>query len=311
MLEDINQEIFELKEKLRVKNKLDSLKKMVNEEIKKRKAQEIVLEDILIKEEKDVQRLESTNISSIFVMLIGKRDEKLDKEREEYLTAKLRYEECIEAIKELENELEKVNKELINYSSVKEEYNKAIKEKEDILINEGSHRSKDLKDNLANINDLKIDIKEIREAIQAGVHANNALEDMKEHLNKAKNWGMWDMMGGGLISSMAKHAAIDEANTIAHNSQHLLKSFEKELLDVNEFTDIEVNLSSFESFADFFFDGFFIDWFVQSKINDSINRVENTYSKIDSIIIGLRSNLQILESNLLESESKVKVILEL
>jgi len=311
MLKDINQEIFELKEKLRVKNKLDSLKNMVNEEIKKRKAQEIVLEDILIKEEKDVQKLENTSISSIFVMLMGKRDEKLDKEREEYLTAKLRYEECIEAIKELENELDYTNKELINYSSVKEEYDKAIKEKEDILIKEGSDRSKDLKDNLASINDIRLDIKEIKEAIQAGENANSALDNMKEHLNRARNWGMWDMMGGGLISSMAKHAAIDEANTIAHNSQHLLKSFEKELLDVNEFTDIEVNLSSFESFADFFFDGFFIDWFVQSKINESINKVENTYSKIDSIIIELRSNLQILESNLSESESKVKVILEL
>lgn len=310
MFAEINEEIFELKEKLRVKEKLESLNKMVNEELKKKKAQEVVLKDMLIEEKKDVERLEGASISSIFLSLVGKKEEKLDKEREEYIIAKLRYEECSESIQELEKELEYSRKELLNYSGVEEKYNKLIKEKENLLLEEDSERSKELKDNLNKINNLRLDIKELREAILAGEKAKIALGDMKIHLQRAKGWGTWDMMGGGLIANLAKHSAIDEANKIAHNSQHLLKSFEKELSDVNEFTDVEVNLTAFSTFADFFFDGFFVDWFVQSKINDSLYNVENTYNKIDNIIMDLSSNLSLLQSKQKEVEVKVKEIVE-
>jgi len=134
---------------------------------------------------------------------------------------------------------------------------------------------------------------------------------MKSHLKKAKDWGTWDMLGGGLISNMAKHSAIDDANNIAQRSQHLLKSFQKELSDINQFTEIQVNLSAFSTFADFFFDGFFVDWFVQSKINDSLNSVENTYSNIENIISSLRTNLSALQVKQNNMVAKVKDIMEL
>lgn len=310
MFTEINKDIFELKEKIRVKQKLESLKNMVNEELKKKKSQRLVLEDILIKEERDVEKLETTSISSIFLSLIGKKEEKLDKEKEEYLTAKLKYEECLDEIKRLEGELQYSKNELKNYAGVNEEYSKLIKEKEELLIKEGGEKGKEYKEILDKINDLKLDIKEVNEAIQAGKRAKSALEDMKRSLDKAKGWGTWDMLGGGLISDLAKHSAIDEANTIAHNSQHLLRAFEKELSDVNEFTQIEVNLSSFASFADFFFDGIFADWFVQSKINDSLNNVKITINKIDSITSNLEQNKSSLQSELKNLESKSITILE-
>lgn len=311
MFTEINQEIFELKEKIRVKQKLDSLKSMVSEELKKKEAQRLVLEDMLIKEEKDVVKLEGTSISSIFLSLIGKKDEKLDKEKQEYLMAKLKYEECLSDIKKLEEELKYSQNELKNYVGVNDEYNRLIKKKEELFIKDGGENGKEYKVILDKTNDLKLDIKEVEEAIQAGQRAVSALGDMLRSLDKARGWGVWDMLGGGLISDIAKHSAINEANTIAQNSQHLLKAFEKELSDVNEFTQIEVNLSSFASFADFFFDGIFADWFVQSRINESINNVENASNKINNIIQTLKSNSDILKDKLQKEEVRAKNILEL
>lgn len=40
------------------------------------------------------------------------------------------------------------------------------------------------------------DKKEIREAIQAGEAALVAIERAKEKLGSAKNWGLFDMLGG-------------------------------------------------------------------------------------------------------------------
>ena len=311
MLTKINQEIYEFKEKLLIKGKLDSLIRMINDELIKKRNQAVVLKDQLSDEEKDVQRLEVTSFSSIFLSLIGKKEENLDKEREEYLTAKLKYEECMESIQELEKELQYAKNEIKRYIGIKDEYDRLVKDKQSLLINEGGDSGKKISENLKKVNKNKLDMKEVREAISAGEKARNALGKMQESLKSAQNWGVWDMLGGGLISNIAKHSAIDEANEVAHEFQHLLKSFQKELSDVNEFTDIEVNLSSFASFADFFFDGFFVDWFVQSKINDSLSNANNAYSKLDSIIMNLRNNLNALEVELVNKETEIRNILEL
>ncbi len=311
MFTEIDKEIFESKEKVRIKKKLESLKTMVNDELRKKETQKLVFEDMLFKEERDVERLERTSISSIFLSLIGKKEEKLDKEKEEFLQAKLRYEECLHDIEELQNDLKSTIIELKNYLDANEKYKNLMKEKERLFIQEGGQRGKEYKEILDKISDLKLDIKEVEEAIHAGSRASSALEDMRRNLGEAKGWGMWDILGGGFISDLAKHSAIDEANKIAHNSQHLLKAFEKELSDVNEFTDIKVNLSSFASFADFFFDGIFADWFVQSRINDSLNNVERTIDKIDSITSNLKQNKSNLESQLRNLENRAVNILEL
>lgn len=311
MYRSINNRIYDLQEKLRIKEKLESLKKMAELELDKKKNLAEELNKQLRKEEKDVEKLEGTSFSSIFLSLIGKKDEKLDKEREEYLTAKLKYEECIEGIIEIEKELDYANNELRKYIGVNEDYDMAIKEKESLILNEDSDKGRDLREKLGRINELKLDIKEIQEAITAGEKANESLSKMQERLDSAQGWGVWDMLGGGLISNIAKHSAIDEANEISHETQHILKTFQKELSDVNEFTDITVNISGFATFADFFFDGFFVDWFVQSKINDSIDNVNNTINKVEGIVSNLEGHLNTLNNELINLETEVKNILEM
>lgn len=310
MLTEINQQIFELKEILRTKEKLQSLKEMVSDELENKRSQALVLEDMLADEEKDVIRLEGTSFSSIFLSLIGKREEKLEKEREEYLLAKLKYEECLGSIKKLDDELSYANSELKRYRGTKEEYDKLINEKQTLIIKEGGSSGKKISENLNAINELRLDIKELREAITAGERTLVSLDKVQNSLESAKGWGTWDILGGGLLSNMAKHSAIDDANNNAHEFQHLLRNFEKELLDVNEFNDIELNLSSFASFADFFFDGFFADFFVQSKINDSIANTQNANRKLNNIVSDLRNDLNTLETDLRKREKEIKALLE-
>lgn len=311
MYTEINNRIYDLREKLRIKEKLDSLKKMAEEELDKKKNQALELEKQLKKEEKDVVKLEGTSFSSIFLALIGKKDEKLDKEREEFLEAELRHEECIQSIIELEKELKEINNELSQYKGIRNDYKKLLKEKENLLLNDNSTKGKNLREKLDQINELKLEIKELKEAINAGNRAKSSLGDMRSELDKAKGWGVWDMLGGGLISNIAKHSAIDSANTIAHQAQYHLKSFQKELSDVNEYTDVSVDISGFTTFADFFFDGFFVDWFVQSKINNSYDKVDRTYNIIGSIVNNLENNLHSINGQLSTLNNEVKDLLEM
>ncbi|WP_130808010.1 hypothetical protein [Senegalia massiliensis] len=309
MITEINEEILVIKEKLRENKKLKSLKKTIQEELGTKKIQQKELKKILEKERKDFEKLEDLSLSSILLSLTGKKEEKLDKEKEEYIIAKLRYEDCIKQINELETQLDDTNQLLINYEEVDKRYEDLIKEKEELLIREGGNLGNKLKNKILNIDQLKVDMKELREAINAGKDALRSLNLVEEKLNSARNWGTWDILGGGLISNMAKHSAINEANNIAKTAQVDLKKFKKELSDVNEFTSIQVNLSSFASFADFFFDGILSDWFVQSKIKDSLNNVNEAMREIEVIISDLNQNINKLENNLKELELKVKNIL--
>ena len=46
--------------------------------------------------------------------------------------------------------------------------------------------------------------KEKKEAIDAGNRALQSLKDAQNHLNNAKNWGIWDMLGGGFFSKIGR-----------------------------------------------------------------------------------------------------------
>ena len=80
--------------------------------------------------------------------------------------------------------------------------------------------------------------------------------------------------------------------------------------DVNQFTDFKIDISSFTKFADFFFDGFFVDWFVQSKINNSLSNVNNTYERIDSIVSELNRDLSKIIQEQKTLEVQIKDLLE-
>ena len=310
MIESINREILELKEKLREYDKIASLKDSKLEELSKKKFQGDQLMIVLDKERKDVEKLESLSMSSMLSTILGNKYEKLDKEKQEYIEAKLKYEEWMDNIDRLEEEVKQLKISLIDYRDIKSEYKDLISEKEELIIREGGSAGIKLKNLTMNIDESKIDIKEVSEAIDAGEKTLESLGEVRKKLKSAKGWGTWDILGGGFISDIAKHSAINEANQISVDVQHNLEAFKKELSDVNEFTDIQVNLSSFAQFADFFFDGIFADWFVQTKINNSLNNVNGTIEKIQEIISDLDHNLVDLKQSLRKDEVNLKDILE-
>lgn len=47
--------------------------------------------------------------------------------------------------------------------------------------------------------------KEKREAVEAGQRALNSLRAAQNNLNSAKNWGIFDMFGGGMFSTFIKN----------------------------------------------------------------------------------------------------------
>ena len=133
--------------------------------------------------------------------------------------------------------------------------------------------------------------REIEEAAAAGEKALYCLENAKERLQGAKNWGIFDMLGGGFFTDMVKHSKMSDATAYMEDAKSQLLVFQRELRDVQVPLDLRMDISSFLNFADFFFDGIVADYLVQKKINDAREQVDDAIMRVRAILGELRDLL--------------------
>lgn len=126
--------------------------------------------------------------------------------------------------------------------------------------------------------------KDIREAVRAGEDARNCLKQAKKCLDSAGNWGIVDLLGGGIITTWMKRSRMNEADELVQQARGALKRFQKELMFVENIPEFRIKTGDFLTFADYFFDGIVADWLVQSKINDARQQVEDAIEKVDYIM---------------------------
>jgi len=134
-------------------------------------------------------------------------------------------------------------------------------------------------------------MKERDEAIRAGESALNSLRRAKDQLNSARGWGIYDILGGGLISTLVKRSRMDNAASALREAQYALESFQNELKDLNlSFIASELSSGDFLSFADWFFDGMLADILVQQKINRAREEVDNMIRRVRDLVVKLRNS---------------------
>lgn len=124
--------------------------------------------------------------------------------------------------------------------------------------------------NLSEINDVKSIISELLFLI----------DDAEKQFKKARNWGFFDILGGGLITDLIKHSKLNNASNIMNRINSLLKDLQRELNEVVIPTDFSMNTFTFSSFADFVFDGFLADTYMQAKIMSSISQIRNLRTQL-------------------------------
>ena len=100
--------------------------------------------------------------------------------------------------------------------------------------------------------------KEVNEALHAIEETLGHLSRAQDYLSSAGNWGLFDMIGGGFITTMIKHGKMNEAERAMAAARNSIRNLKKELSD----------------------------WMVQSKIKDArfqvdkaireLNRIKNT-----------------------------------
>ena len=131
---------------------------------------------------------------------------------------------------------------------------------------------------------------EINEAIEAGRDAQMRLRRIQETLRSAKGWGIYDLLGGGLISGMMKRIRMEKAQQQIEELRGSLERFNSELKDVRVQCNTSAELSAWLSITDLVLDDPLSDWLSLSEIKDAKAEIDRTEKEVTALLARLESN---------------------
>lgn len=301
-LEQLTAKLMQMAEQRRQRSKVEREMAQLETTIKNQSQSLEDLERRLKREQVDVDQLERLSLASLVNSLFGKRDEKLAQERQELTQAQLRYQSAKGALEINNRSYQQLRETLAELNNVDREYERLLREKERLL--QDTHPEKAaaviaLSEKLAQAN---ADLVEVQQAISAGNQADQAVYAVINALESAGNWGTWDMLGGGLLATAAKHSRIDEARYHVDEAQAYLERFKHELADVRGQIHLGIEIGDFETFADFFFDGLLVDWLVQTDIENALHDARDAEKRISQAM----DRLSQLERGLQQQINEIK-----
>ncbi len=242
------------------------------------------LEKKRLKEQRDVEKMEGRSLAAFFYEMVGKQEEKLSKERKEAYEAQVKYDAAMQELELVESNINSYERELDTLENCETEYqtafHKKVEESKKLDIPEAK-RILELSEKVGN---AKAQLKEINEALDAGQQAEKMAQNMLKELKDAEGWGTYDMLGGGMLSSMIKHEHIDNAQKMTEGLQLAIRSFNTELADISRGAELDVNMDEMLKFADVWLDCFFTDIMVQDKIEKSLENVRRVKTQIVEVL---------------------------
>lgn len=113
--------------------------------------------------------------------------------------------------------------------------------------------------------------REITEAITACNQVLASIGNAKNELKSAKNWGIFDILGGGLFASLIKHNKMSHAEEAMQAIQFDLQRLQRELRDVSQALEITFSAGDLNMVFDIVFDNIFSDLISQNKIHAALD----------------------------------------
>jgi hypothetical protein len=310
MYNEINKKIVTAREQGRLQGIWKERLHNLEEELKEREQQTRMWELQLKKEEEDVEKLKGISFSSFLYTVLLKKEERLEHEQMEVLGAKLKYEEASHAMVAIRAEIDELKAKLYEVRYWDVALKDATNQKKQLIEQNDSVTSRKLHELAERRAELEINIKELNEAITAGKSVSENLNQAKDALHSASNWGTFDMLGGGLLATHGKHNRLDEAMDYIQIAQQNLGRFEKELQDVHLTLAIELDVNSFLRFSDYFFDGLITDWIVQGRIQSTLAQVESKRTAVNTILWELENERRKCVAELAAVQNSYSSLLE-
>jgi hypothetical protein len=283
----LNAELQQLQTKIAEKQWLNKRLEEVKTEVTQ---QELRVQDLYEKRNKEtaeVENLETLSLVGLFYTILGTKEQQLEKERQEALRAQLTYDEARRSLELLRADLANIQSRFKAIGEVETAFQAKLETKLSLLLMSAHPVAIELKNQHTQWQQLQLQQREILEALEVAKQYQDWLLLLIRQIQQAKNWGTWDLMGGGMLASMAKHNHLANARETVAGLRHHAFRLKKELADLNHTLHTDIDLDAFERFVDIFFDNLFFDWMVQQKILKSLESAETLRYELHGLIMKL------------------------
>ena len=298
-LRELNEELSELNGRLARANGLERRLDDLRAQYEERKAR--VEETARLLTMGGRGKLERGGLRALLLSLTGDREARLSQERREELAARLQYDQARRDAEDLEERIRDLLQEREELRAVRTRLEALLGEKAERLKELGGTGGTRLAELDRALDALAAQRREVGEALHAGRQAEQALSGVLDSLDSAESWGTWDMLGACCVTLWPTRASDDARAGIDH-AQRALSRFRTELADVRDMELPQVQIGEFATFADYFFDGFFMDWMVQSKIQDAQEGVSEVHVRV----LNALRNLERMDQELAEEQDGLK-----
>jgi hypothetical protein len=309
--EELNAQLSEARQAQRRRDKLRADLQRAEEDLRRQRLRLHELQAIADQEDRDVRRLEGLSMTALFLTILGSKEDQLQKERQEYLSAHLKSRQSQHAVRVLEGDVERLQFELGRLGDVDARLQALLEQKETQLARSGDETARRLAEMSAQIGEAQSQLKEVGEAIAAGEAARKGIDQVLSDLRSAHGWGVWDLLGGDLLATAIKHNRIDDARQAVYQVQDALGRFQREMADVGQSPQFIVeDIGKFETFADYFFDGLISDWVVQARIDRSLENARDMACRVNELLAKLDGRKKTLEEQISRLQESKNTLVE-
>ena len=277
----------ELAKEMAQRDYLIKKRKQIAEALNALTHEEIRLQSQLKKETSDYKKLEGMSIKRLLAQFSDNYESMMDKEYREMKIAEYKHQSLLDQMKNYQDEISRINELLEHYKDLDQEYNTLLNAKRHWATQKGIYVIDSYDSEIRN---LKSRQTEIDEAMEACKRLINSLGSAKEGLSSAKGWGMLDILGGGLVTSMVKHDHIARASGYIKDASEKAKLLVRELSDLRLYLDIEkMEIDAFSKTFDTFFDNIFSDFTIQDQIDKAYDNICENAKVADTLMLKLEN----------------------
>lgn len=288
----LNTQILQLQQKVSRKKRLEG---RICELRKQRSALQwkiSSLECAAMKEEADVVRLEGGSLTAFYYQMIGKMEEKLDRERREALAARVKCDAALRQLRAAEEDLAAYTAELSSLALCEEHYRFCLEEKAAAIKASAGPDGLEILQLETQIQIREYHLQELEAAMDAGKNAFFTADSLLARLEQTAGLTTQDLP--------------DSTQSLVEQLQIQLMRLRTGLADLYVDPAGE-DPDGFSHFADFFFDGLFADWSAGEGIRYARGQVRRTRDQIARLLERLEGSIRGSQEELEESRSALQL----
>ncbi len=256
-------------------------------------------------EQKDVERLENGGITSFFYRIIGKKEEKLEKERAEALDAAQQYEQVFLELEGVRRSIELKETELATLDGYEEKFEKLLQGKRRLLENTGLEVEKVLLQVETELALQKEDKALLEETEKLGEQILGYVKQVQETLSTAEKYAIAQTSQSAL--GIQKSELLSQAQKQVTMIQPLLKAFLQKLESFNPDVNIRGNLSVVYEFGN----GIYTSYVVGNTMSVvDIERIRTAKGNVMLLRGQIQDILPVLASEKENKENRIDVLKE-